>query len=234
MQRRDFIKLCSSTAVLAATGTVSIPNGYAVEGMQAARLVDVEGNPVKVASLNTDENYIFHYPYQSTPCLLLSLGKQLKQETVLESDDGTVYTWPGGAGPESNIVAYSAICPHALSYNSRAASILNYNTAKSQIAGIGESITCCAHASVYDPADGARVLSGLAPKPLATILLEYDAGSDELTAVGVIGSDVFTQFLKTYKKDLREEYGRGGAEEFVTEKTVLMPAAEYSAIMIQC
>ena len=113
MQRRDFIKLCGSTAVLATTGTIATPDGFAIEGMSAAKLIDKHGNPVKVARLRKDDNYIFHYPYQATPCMLLMLSKQVKNEVVLKDDSGTSYTWPGGTGPDGNIVAYSAICTRA-------------------------------------------------------------------------------------------------------------------------
>jgi hypothetical protein len=44
-------------------------------------------------------------------------------------------------------------------------------------------IHCCGDNSRYDPLQGARVIDGPAPQPLAAVLLEWDAGSDQLHAV---------------------------------------------------
>jgi Rieske Fe-S protein len=46
-------------------------------------------------------------------------------------------------------------------------------------------IHCCAEHSEYDPAAGAKVMAGPAKQPLATILLDYDATTDELSATGL-------------------------------------------------
>jgi len=70
-------------------------------------------------------------------------------------------------------------------------------------------IHCCAEHSQYDPADGARVLAGPAPQPLAAILLDYDAGSDELTAVGTLGGEMFNQFFAKYQLRLQLEGAPG-------------------------
>jgi len=66
-------------------------------------------------------------------------------------------------------------------------------------------IHCCAEHSQYDPAEGARVLAGPAPQPLAAILLDYDPGSDELTAVGTLGGEMFNQFFAKYEMKLTLE-----------------------------
>jgi len=41
-------------------------------------------------------------------------------------------------------------------------------------------IHCCSEHSQYDPAEGARVVAGPAPQPLAAILLDHDPASDAL------------------------------------------------------
>jgi arsenite oxidase small subunit len=66
-------------------------------------------------------------------------------------------------------------------------------------------IHCCAEHSQYDPAEGARVLAGPAPQPLAAILLDYDPGSDELSAVGTLGGEMFNQFFAKYAMKLSLE-----------------------------
>ena len=40
-----------------------------------ARLVDIHGAPLKARALVAETNYIFHYPFVSTPCFLLNLGR---------------------------------------------------------------------------------------------------------------------------------------------------------------
>ncbi len=66
-------------------------------------------------------------------------------------------------------------------------------------------IHCCAEHSQYDPADGARVVAGPAPQPLAAILLEHDAKTDELAAVGTLGGEMFNQFFAKYEARLTLE-----------------------------
>jgi len=234
MERRHFVKLCSSAATLAATGTLLKPDPvFALDNPQTVKLVDTSGKPVKASNLITSKNYIFHYPYQGSPCLLLALDKATQADVEIQAD-GAAYHWPGGVGPHRTIVAYSAICSHALSYNTKAFSIISYHTRESKITGKSDSITCCAHGSSYDPAVGARVTVGPAPKPLAAIQLHYDPATDELAAIGMIGSDVFKRFFKIYKRDLRKEYGRGIAKQPITETALVLPSDEYSKQVISC
>ena len=63
-------------------------------------------------------------------------------------------------------------------------------------------IHCCADHSVYDPAQGARVLAGPAPQPLAAILLEYDSAADGLYALGTLGAEQFDAFFTKYRLKL--------------------------------
>ena len=137
---------------------------------------------INVSALEIGETYLFHYPYVSTPCFLINLGRPVQPGKQLRTRDGQRYRWQGGAGPERSIVAFSAICAHKMSHPAPTVSFINYRhdavkfrnsqDAIEQRSGV---IYCCSERSVYDPASGGRVLGGPAPQPLAAIELDYDS-----------------------------------------------------------
>jgi len=206
MQRREFIKFCAASA--AATGTPGLAADAAPNYYGRARLVDGGGSALKASSLPVDRNLIFHYPFSSTPCFLLNLGRPAKASAHLATADKRSYEWSGGVGPRHSIVAYSAICAHQLAYPTKDISFISYRTEKSARNRFGNVIHCCAEHSQYDPAEGARVLAGPAPQPLAAILLEYDATDDGLAAVGTLGGELFNQFFAKYEMKLTLEGAR--------------------------
>ena len=235
--RRQFIRLCGRTAaamaVARAAGHRVIAPAFALENPPRVRLVRTDGSPLKAKDLPLHANWIFHYPYHSSPALLIKLDDPAPP-TEVEDKDGKAYTWPGGVGPDKNIVAYAAICAHALSYDSKETAFLNYRRERNQMTGHGRVITCCAHASVYDPAAGAKVLAGPAKFPLAAVLLEHRAETDELFAVGLIGSELYGEFFKAYRKELRKAFGRSRYKKMVKGDVVAMPVKDYSEDAIKC
>ena len=72
-----------------------------------------------------------------------------------------------------------------MTYPTKQVSFIGYRAEPSPVAPRGKVITCCSDRSVYDPAAGARVVSGPAPQPLATVLLEQDPKTGEFVAGGV-------------------------------------------------
>jgi arsenite oxidase small subunit len=235
MDRRSFIKICSAVAV---TGTLSpclVRQTQAAELSAFARvkLVDAQGHAIKASTLNSTDAYIFNYPYSSTPCFLINLGKSASNRKLTASDKAE-YEWRGGVGNNKSIVSYSAICSHQLSYPNKDVSLITYNTRNSEIAGRAGVITCCAHNSVFDPAQGAKVLSGPAAGPLSAIALEYDTATDELYATGVYGGILFDDFFKAYKTQLNAELGPGKAKELVTNTAQVIPFVDYTKTRIQC
>ena len=64
-----------------------------------ALLVDARGEPLAASTLAARTNYVFHYPFASTPCFLLNLGEALTVPTTLKQEDGATYAWSGGVGP---------------------------------------------------------------------------------------------------------------------------------------
>ncbi len=207
MKRRDFVHVCAASAA-----GVALPDAKAASNLSArmykrAKLVDERGRPVRQASLQQGTTFVFDYPYSSTPCFLLKLDRPTNAGIPLKTETGFDYLWEGGVGSGRNIVAYSAICAHKMTYPTRQVSFIGYRDGPSPVAGPGKVITCCSDRSVYDPASGARVVSGPAPQPLATILLEHDPKADELFAIGTFGGEKFAEFFSKFEFRLQLEMG---------------------------
>ena len=94
-------------------------------------------------------------------------------------------------------------------------------------------IHCCSEHSQYDPAEGGRVLAGPAPQPLAAILLEHDAASDELTAVGTLGGEMFNEFFAKYEFRLALDNG-GSARRAVSGSAVVTELENYCRQQVKC
>jgi arsenite oxidase small subunit len=231
-KRREFIQICS--AAVATCSTPSLAASAATTRKYArVKLVDVDNKPLKLKSLKTNHNYVFNYPYAATPCFLLKLDVGVADKVGLKTEAGAKYDWPGGAGPEKKLVAYSAICAHKLAYPTSQVSFIGFRASASGASSRGKVITCCADKSVYDPAAGAKVMSGPAPQPLATILLEHDAATDELYAVGTFGGERFNEFFAKYDFKLKMEMGDRAKDETKTV-AVVKDLANYSAQTAQC
>ncbi len=157
---------------------------------------------MRVSRLKPRTNYIFHYPFVATPCLLIDLGREV-----------------GGAGRKKSVVAFSAICSHKLAYPAKEVSFIRFQ-AEASAKSAADHIHCCADHSVYDPARGAQVIAGPAPEPLAQILLAYDPQHDSLRAVGVRGVDQFDAFFRKYEFKLSMDYGARAREPVHGQATV--------------
>lgn len=202
-------------------------------------LVDEDGRPVDCKALPAGREYVFFYPYASTPCFLLNLGQPVSESVSLQTQDGQSYYWKGGVGPQHSVVAFSAICSHKLTHPSAAVSFigfrkkpvgyLNDNREITKRAGV---IQCCSEQSIYDPAQGAKVLSGPAPQPLAAIALSDE--EDRLYATGVYGGTLFKQFFERFGFRLALEFGEERVQERVVDGTVVTPIESYTQRRIRC
>lgn len=236
MDRRNFIKVCSASVAAIAAG-LQAPHVYSGSAKDFARvkLVDAEGKPLKAASLNQAEAYVFGYPYVGTPCFLISLPTEAKTGDSLKTESGEEYKFEGGVGAQKNIVAYQAICTHQYAHPEKKGSVLSYTTAMSKTAGRAAVITCCAHNSAFDPADGGRVLTGTkAKQPLAAIRLEHDAATDEIYATGIYGAELIDDFFRKFKSQLNREFGIGKYREPVSGTTQAVLLSKYSANADSC
>ena len=229
MQRRDFVKFCAASATAArmpeAAAADAAPKFYG-----RVKLLGSNGTPLKAAAVPVERNLIFHYPFAATPCFLLNLGRPALPARLVTADQ-RAYEWKGGLGPRRSIVAYSAICAHQLAYPTREISFISYRVEKSARNKLGNVIHCCAEHSQYDPAEGARVLAGPAPQPLAAILLEYDAKTVELRAIGTLGGEMFNQFFAKYEVKLSLE---GGTPRATAASSVVHELDSYCRQQVKC
>lgn len=205
MNRREFVRICTAGTGLAITHDAHTAAPTSYKRYERARLLDAGGTPLRARTLVAQRNYVFFYPFQATPCFLLNLGKPaLPTQTAATGD---AHAWPGGVGPERSVVAYSAICSHQLTYPTREISFISFRTGKTGANRHADVIHCCSEHSQYDPAQGARVLAGPAPRPLAAVMLEHDAKTDGLYATGILGSETFDEFFRKYEFRLAMEHG---------------------------
>jgi Rieske Fe-S protein len=234
MRRREFIKACAATCALGAQPALAArelkPRFYS-----RAQLVDEHGRPIRAASLVAGRNYIFHYPYESTPCFLLNLGRPTVRNVPLKAEDGSFYSWPGGVGPGNAIVGFSAICAHRMSYPTPQITFISYRDRSSASGTMRpNTIHCCSEHSEYDPAAGARVIGGPAPQPLSAILLEHDAKNDGLAAVGTLGPELFDAFFAKFEFKLALDYGAGRTRQRVSGTTVVKELAQFCKQQVRC
>jgi Rieske Fe-S protein len=235
MRRRDFLGSCALLSGLAPLAQAAAAgDGVEVRRYARARLIDVHGAPIRHAAIAAETNYVFQYPYAATPCFLLRLAKPVSAQPALHRERGDRYVAPGGSGPAHDLVAFSAICAHKLAYPTRDVSFIRYQRRRSATSA-GNVIHCCADHSVYDPAAGARVVSGPAPQPLACIVLEHDPARDELFAVGTVGAEQFDRFFEQYAMKLTFEYGSvERARAAIGGTTVLRELTSYCRNTIEC
>lgn len=234
MQRRDFFKICAAGAALGA------PDLFAATDLKPrfysrARLADERGRPLRAARLAVGENYIFHYPFEGTPCFLLNLGKPTVRDVQLKTENGSAYQWSGGVGPNNAIVGYSAICAHRLTYPTPQITFISYRTRATASRVMRPNVIhCCSEHSEYDPASGARVVGGPAPQPLCAILLEHDARSDALYAIGTLGGELFDTFFANFEFKLALDYGPGNARQRVAGRTEVKELQQFCKQQVRC
>ncbi|MCC7484850.1 MAG: (2Fe-2S)-binding protein [Burkholderiales bacterium] len=233
MERREFLAACASACTLRAgeawPAATLEPRFYF-----RARLTDAGGAPLRASRLVAGRNYLFHYPYEATPCFLLNLGRPAGAPVELKTGDGSVYQWPGGVGPGRALVAYSAICAHRMTYPTRQISFISYRERSTSPASHRPNVIhCCSEHSEYDPATGARVVGGPAAQPLPAILLEYDAAGDGLTAVGTLGRELFNAFFEKFGFKLALDYGPGMRRR-IAERTAVVELEAFCKQQVRC
>ena len=158
---------------------------------------------------------------------LLAFEREVKA-VELATEDKQRYAAPAGVGPQRSIVAFSAICAHKLVYPTPALSFIGLRQGFS--GEPAQVIHCCGDNSRYDPAQGARVIGGPAPQPLAAVLLEWDDKSDQLHAVGTRGGEMFKAFFDKYAMKLELETG-SSMQKTSGATVAVRPAASYSCLL---
>ncbi len=241
VDRRGFVRLCASMlAGIGASPTLLAQPPATVRHYARARLVDERGGPLTADQIKRGESYLFHYPYVSTPCFLIDLGRPVAA-AALRTEDGRSYEWPGGAGPGRSIVAFSAICAHKMSHPTRSVSFINYRPERAAFrdrarlsAERAEIIYCCSEKSVYDPAQGARVLGGPAKQPLAAVLLETDTARGGMLAVGTCGGEMFERFFREFGPRLALEHRTRKVDAPVSGDIPVVRFSDYCRNAVLC
>ena len=237
--RRGFIRVCGSAAALAAgVSLAETGSDEPLSHTEPARLTWSDGSDVRVDALETEREYLFFYPYRSTPCFLLQLPRPAVA-TDLDTEQGEHYRWQGGVGEQRRIVAFSAICAHKMSRPTTTVSFVGYRKdpvgypgPDDEIVRRGGVIQCCSEGSVYDPARGARVLSGPARQPLAAIRLQDRDGV--LFAGGVHGGALFERFFDNFGYRLALEFGEDEVRRRVSGRAVVVSSERYVSKQIHC
>lgn len=132
---------------------------------------------IKVANVNDlkpNTPVSFNYPLEQTPNFLVKLG--VKAE--------------GGVGPDSDIVAYSAICQHlgCIWGYVESGSSPKCDASYDATTPVGY---CCCHGSVYELDEGAKVISGPAPRPVPQVILNFDSSTGNIYATGMTPPTIF-------------------------------------------
>ena len=243
MKRRGFVKLCAAAvAWIGASAELMANNLQQYHGYGRVALIDPNsGEPVRAAALDVGETYVFHYPYISTPCFLIDLGRSVRSKSHLKTEDGKAYRWQGGSGPKHSVVAFSAICAHKMTHPAPSVSFINYRhgetrfrNSKDEIEQRSGVIYCCSEKSVYDPARGGRVLGGPAPEPLAAIELEYDETADTFYATATIGGEMFDRFFSNFHDRLVLQHERLDIDATMSGSSELMRLSDYTEHTISC
>jgi arsenite oxidase small subunit len=230
-RRRELMRqaACVASAWVACNALPAVAAG-AVQRYPRSLLVDPSGRPWLARQLKEGEAFLFNYPYTVSPVFLIAFEHEVKPVELL-TERKQHYAAPAGVGPNRSIVAFSAICAHKLMYPKPSISFIGLRSGRH-----GEPahvIHCCGDNSRYDPLHGARVIDGPAPQPLAAVLLEWDAGSDHLQAVGTRGGEMFDAFFDKYAKQLELEMG-SGVRKPSGNTVVVQPAALYSRQWQSC
>lgn len=243
MKRRGFVKLCAgAVASISASAEVLAQDNMIHRRYGRVAMIDPQSGAKKaVRSLEVGETYLFHYPYVSTPCFLINLGRSVKPVDNLQTREGHRYRWQGGSGPGNSVVAFSAICAHKMTHPAPSVSFINYRHEEVRFRNSEDAIEeragviyCCSEQSVYDPATGGKVLGGPAPQPLAAIELEYNDIDDSLYATATIGGEMFDRYFRSFHDRLVLQLGSTDIDRELSDSTELMRLSDYTRNQITC
>jgi len=240
MQRRDFLKIVGGGSLVAIApslieGKLYANDGTMFQSYNKVQLLDSKGEPLLASKLTIEENYVFNYPHAGTSCLLIALPHATDKDIKLKSELDEEYLWKSGVGKNSHIVAYSAICPHQLTHINKEDAFLSYipTNGKTMACKKDSVIVCGSHLSAYEPSKGCKLIAGPAPQPLASIVLEHH-DDDTLWAVAVLGPDKFHDFFKSFKPELKQQYGgKRKAKKLVSDSTEVMELSNFTKDIIQ-
>lgn len=159
LTRRDFFKISGGLTAGAGAAAVGLIPGSA----EAARVDTRTTLPyprkevAKARRMEVNVPVSFNYPDAASPCQAIKMGEPV----------------PGGVGPNKDIVAYSILCTHQgcpMMYDPK-----------------DRCFKCPCHYSIFDAEKGGQMVCGQAPTNMPRVVLEYNAKTDSIVAVGVDG-----------------------------------------------
>jgi arsenite oxidase small subunit len=161
LSRRIFLKSSGgAAAAVGAAGAAFLPAGAdaAPAANAASTTLNYPRRAVgKAGAMPVNQAVNFAYPDASSPCVAIRMGGPVT----------------GGVGPNKDIVAFSSMCTHMgcpVAYD-----------------GGTKTFKCGCHFSIFDPENGGQMVCGQATEDLPRVMLDYDAKSDSIVAVGVEG-----------------------------------------------
>lgn len=178
--RRKTLKLMTTLSVLFGIGSLA----PLLKAITPITLKIPEWPRLKIANINEIKPatwYLFSYPTENIPCLLVKLGKPV----------------PDGVGPDKDVVAYVMICQHARYYGTiylppgekRDPGKLSYlKTVPPTILDLYPEknlLYCPAHAGFYDLENAGSVLSGPPFCSLCRVVLDYEEETGDVYVMGL-------------------------------------------------
>lgn len=185
--RRNFLKIALSfSLVLVMAGLVSVTkvlyspatsnqtSASTTSGGTASSSPFPKVKIANLASIKVNAPVSFNYPLDDEPNILVKLGQKAM----------------GGVGPDGDIVAFSQLCQHlgcVFGYTRPGSS----PSCDSSFTADGPVGYCCCHGSVFDLANGGKVIGGPSPRPSPQVILEVDSASGDVYAVGMGPPTIF-------------------------------------------
>lgn len=175
--RRGFLKVAVTLSAILAVGGITAVSKSITERAGATNTSGNTNFPkikvARVSDLQLNQPIIFNYPLDNEPNILVKLGQKAS----------------GGVGPQGDIVAFSQICQHlGCLYAFQAPG--SSPTCDPSYKAAGPEGHCCCHGSVYDFANGAKVISGPSPRPQPQVILNVDS-SGNIYALGMTPPSIF-------------------------------------------
>lgn len=158
VSRRDFFKISGGAVAGVGLAVSGVASGTAEAAVNTSANLPYPRKAIAMLKgMKVNAPLSFSYPDEASPCIAVKTGSPVA----------------GGIGPNKDIIAYSVQCTHQgcpVTYDSAA-----------------KSFKCPCHFSMFDAEKQGQVICGQAPTKLPQIVLEYDAKSDSVSAVSVIG-----------------------------------------------
>lgn len=175
LERRDFLKLVAAAGGAVTLGALaSSLKPLAFIPQQVAQLSWPRLFVANINSLKPLEPITFNYPLTNTPNILVKLGAQAEN----------------GVGPNQDIVAFSSICQHLGCFYGFLAPDASPPCNPSYTASVPMGYCCC-HGSQYNLLEGAKVISGPAPRPVPQVKLDFNVSTGKIYAVSMGSPTIF-------------------------------------------